>query len=168
MGSLDRTGTQHMGERPRRTFRLLVATSVLAGTVSLGGCAGGFDGVELQGGIFDALGVSGTALGGKRVEPKTEARAPLVLPPDNKRLPEPGSAPPPVTGALPDPNWPRDRDQIREARAADAKRRQQEHCKDNNWKQRAHQDDVGADSGPEGRCTNSVFTTLSRSLFGGD
>ena len=52
------------------------------------GCA---DGIDLNGKVFDWMGVSPAAMEASRREPKMAERAPLVLPPDANRLPEPGS-----------------------------------------------------------------------------
>jgi hypothetical protein len=141
----------------RRVSGVVVACAVAA---SLPAC-GAVDGVELNGKIFDALGVSTGSLG-PRPEPKVERRSPIVLPPDANKLPEPGSAP--VT-ANANQNWPVDRDQKKVADAAEAKRKQDEHCKDGNWKEKAMQDEVAASHGPSGSC-GSIFNALSKTLFG--
>jgi hypothetical protein len=127
---------------------------------ALPGC--GIDGVELNGKIFDALGVSTSALGPKP-EPKLAQRAPLVLPPDPNKLPEPGSAEAP---AIADANWPKDREQQRIASAAEAKRKQDEYCRDGNWKEKAMGDEAAAAAaGPSGSC-GSIFSAISKGLFG--
>jgi len=128
--------------------------------VSLSGC-GGLDGVELNGKIFDVLGVSTGSLG-PRPEPKVAQRSPLVLPPDANKLPEPGSAPAVATNTQ---NWPVDRDQKKIADAAEAKKKQDEHCQDGNWKEKPMKDDAAASQGPSGGC-GSIFSALSKTLFG--
>lgn len=133
-----------------------------ATVIGLAGC-GGIDGIELNGKIFDALGVSTGSLG-PRPEPKVEQRSPLVLPPVADRLPEPGSAPAPaVAGNV--QSWPVDRDQKKIADAAEAKKKQEEHCQDGNWKEKAMRDEAAASQGPSGGC-GSIFSALSKSLFG--
>ncbi|MET0568869.1 MAG: hypothetical protein ABWZ74_07305 [Hyphomicrobiaceae bacterium] len=141
----------------RRASGVVVACAMAA---SLSAC-GAVDGVELNGKIFDALGVSTGSLG-PRPEPKVERRSPIVLPPDANRLPEPGSAP---VAANANQAWPVDRDQKKVVDAAEAKRKQDEHCKDGNWKEKAMQDEVAASQGPSGGC-GSIFNAFSKSLFG--
>ena len=142
----------------QRASGVVVACAMAA---SLSAC-GAVDGVELNGKIFDALGVSTGSLG-PRPEPKVERRSPIVLPPDANRLPEPGSAP--VATANANQNWPVDREQKKVADAAETKRKQDEHCKDGNWKEKAMQDEVAASQGPSGGC-GSIFNAFSKSLFG--
>lgn len=131
--------------------------SVLAG---LGGCAN--EGIELNGKIFDALGVSTSSLA-PRKEPKMERRSPIVLPPDGKRLPEPGSAP---EYANQNQNWPQDRDQKKVADAAEFKRKQAEWCRDGNWKEKAMKDEVGAEAKAPGGDCGSAFAIMGKGLFG--
>jgi hypothetical protein len=49
------------------------------------------DSLNLEGKLFDWMGISGSALDAKTTDPKMEDRAPLVVPPKLTRLPEPGS-----------------------------------------------------------------------------
>ncbi len=72
---------------PRRNSTRVLAVLALAPALSLASC-GSIDGVQLEGKIFDVLGVSGS---GQRSEPKLADRAPLVVPPNTTKLPEPGS-----------------------------------------------------------------------------
>jgi hypothetical protein len=65
----------------------LMTAAVLTATVGTGGCV---DGISLNGKLFDWMGISEAALQ-KKPEPQMAVRAPLVLPPDSNRLPEPGS-----------------------------------------------------------------------------
>lgn len=67
----------------------MVLAGLLAAGISVGGCSG--TDVELNGGVFDALGVSN--LSTKREEPKMKNRPGLVIPPTTASLPAPGSAP---------------------------------------------------------------------------
>jgi hypothetical protein len=142
-----------------------VSASIAAMTVlslSIGGC-GGVDGVQFEGKIFEAVGLSGDAMG-KRVEPKTQPRAPLVLPPDTKRLPEPGSAPVP---AVADQQWPVDQEARRVADADARKAAQKKFCEDGNWKEKAHRKDIEAAQGPAGSCNGDAFGILTKALTGG-
>ena len=142
----------------RRAMCAAVASALAAG---LGGCAN--DSVELNGKIFDALGVSTSSLG-PRKEPKMEQRSPIVLPPDGKRLPEPGSAPSPD---LAQQSWPKDRDAQKVASAEETKRKQSEYCRDGNWKEKAMKDEVGAESNAPGGNCGSLFSVFSKGLFSG-
>jgi hypothetical protein len=142
----------------RSAGRLAVGVALLA----LPGC-GGIDGVELNGKVFDAVGLTG-ALGGKKAEPKTEVRSPLVLPPAAERLPEPGEngAVAPVQTAE---AWPNDPDKQRAASETAKKQAQADYCRDGNWKEKALADDLALSKGPSGSC-GSIFSTISKALVG--
>ena len=124
-----------------------IAVVVMSIGASLSGCGGdgGIDGIEVNSKLLDAVGLSGNPF--KKEEPKTLSRAPLVLPPDNSRLPEPGAAPQATPVALANnpadnPAWPRDPDQIKAADADAKKKAEAERCRgDGNWKQRATKDE---------------------------
>lgn len=151
----------------RNHARKIALAAGLAGAAMTGGCSG-FDGVELNGKIFDAIGMSGDTFG-KKTEPKTQARAPLVLPPDQNRLPEPGSAGNTIqTGALQaEPSWPRDPDAQRVAEGSAKQKAQDQFCKDGgNWRQKAMRDEVGATMGPGGKCQGSIFDVISDTVTG--
>jgi hypothetical protein len=143
----------------RRSASLLAVGAAL---LALPGC-GGIDGVELNGKVFEAVGLTG-ALSGKKAEPKTEVRSPLVLPPATERLPEPGEngAPAPIQTAQ---AWPNDPDKQRAANEAAKKQAQAQYCKDGNWKEKAMGDDLAATSGPNGSC-GSIFSVIGKTLFG--
>lgn len=149
-------------------FRLYVrragAAGLIAVSLSLSGC-GGIDGVDFNGKIFDAVGLGGSNPF-KKDEPVTQARAPLVLPPNGQALPAPGSAPAPSPVAA-DVQWPRDADQQKVAQADAKKAAHQQYCKeDGNWKQKAVKDEIAADRGPEGSCNGSIFSVISDNVFG--
>ena len=116
-----------MTTKPLKTFAILCvgATGAL-----LGGC--GNDGIELNGKLFDALGVSDAAQKSSRREPKMTERTGLVVPPDVNRLPEPGSGgAPDVSAQLNDP------ERIKAANAAERARQHKLYCSgDLNWKER--------------------------------
>lgn len=99
-----------------RPSRAIAAAASLVIALALAGC--GADDVELNGKIFDALGVSSTALGERRVEPVVAQRGGLVVPPSTE-LPVPGSQT--AVAALPDPQWPVDPD--RQLAALNAKKK---------------------------------------------
>jgi len=146
--------------KPVRVCAAIATLGVLS--LSLGGC-GGVDGVQFEGKVFEAVGLSGDAFS-KRPEPKTQPRAPLVLPPDTKRLPEPGSAPQTVAA---DQQWPVDVDAKRAASADALKAAQKKYCEDGNWKDKAHRKEIEAAQGPAGSCHGSAFDILTKGLTGG-
>jgi hypothetical protein len=69
-------------------LRQFSAISAVVAGIALSGCA---EGVELNGKLFDWMGISGSAQSSRTTEPKMAERAPLVVPPSVTRLPEPGS-----------------------------------------------------------------------------
>src|SRR5215510_9057765 len=141
-----------VGSSQRR--KQLLAALGSAATLALSGCA---DGVELNGKVFDFLGVSPAALEASRREPKLAERAPLVMPPNANRLPDPGSAP----GATDQANWPTDPEQRKLAAAQERERLHLAYCRgDIQWKERAlkSKDASGTNLSPYGPCP---------SLFGG-
>jgi hypothetical protein len=75
----------------------------LLGAGSLALLLGGCGGIEFQGKLFDYAGLSGT---GQKEDVRMTERAPLLVPPNVKVLPPPGS--PPITRA----DWPNDTDRV--------------------------------------------------------
>ncbi|MGD9803022.1 MAG: hypothetical protein AB7E81_12330 [Hyphomicrobiaceae bacterium] len=149
--------TPGLQKAKRSAGRLVLGLALL----TLPGC-GGIEGVELNGKLFDAVGLTG-AIGGKKEEPKTEPRSPLVLPPTAERLPEPGEngAAAPVQTAQ---AWPNDPDKQRADKETAKKQAQAEYCRDGSWKEKAMGDDLSV-QGPEGTC-GSIFSAVSKTLFG--
>src|SRR5262245_21547675 len=124
----------------------------------LGGCS--MDDVELNGGIFNAVGLGGNKE--KPSEPKMAARSALIIPPTLDRVPEPGTPPEAaatdVAAALDDP------DKKAIVTKADLERQQAEYCKKNYDLAKAHGDETGADlaAGPLGPCRGSVLTAIQK------
>ncbi len=148
--------TQALQRAKTSVGRVMVGVMLLA----LPGC-GGLDGVDFNGKIFDAVGLTGSL--SKRAEPRTEARAPLVLPPASEQLPEPGQL---AAGpAQPHIAWPDDPDKKRAASESAKKTAQTEFCRDGNWKEKAMGDEIASRDGPTGTC-GSIFSVLGKSLFG--
>lgn len=79
----------------------------LAGALACAGALGGCGGVELEGKVFDYMGVSGDRT---KVDPTMAERPPLMVPPNLNRLPQPsqGAA---VAAARQD--WPDDPEKVR-------------------------------------------------------
>lgn len=143
--------------------RRAALASCMSAAMLAGGCSG-FDGVELQGGVFDALGVSGSNQSRKLSDVKVEPRPGLVLPPSVDRLPEP------VTGSIaaappPGEAWPVDPEDRKVQASADLDRRHKEFC------ERALQDqrmrgEGGVVMGPKGNCQPGLFGSLTQSITG--
>lgn len=145
--------------------RALALAGCMGYAVAAGGCGGGafgFDGIELQGGVFDALGMSGS--GQKRLgDAKVEARPGLVLPPSVDKLPEP------VTGSLAAASppggeaWPVDPEDRRALNRAAAEKQHKDFC------ERAIQDarmrnESGAVMGPLGNCQPGLLGGLAKQI----
>jgi len=148
-----------MGGSSQR-LRLLAGALGTAASLLLGGCA---DGIELNGKVFDLLGVSPAAMEASRREPKLAERAPLVMPPDANRLPDPGSAPGPGGDQA---NWPSDPEQRKLAAAQERERLHLAYCRgDIQWKERAlkSKDGSGTNLSPYGPCP-SIFGGLTTSV----
>jgi hypothetical protein len=133
----------------RSRIALLAATGL--SVLALAGC----DSVSLEGKLFDWMGVSGSSLDGKTRDPKMADRAPLVVPPNVTRLPEPGSG---KTGAeeiaaLNDPEL------RKQAAAKERERLHLAYCRGEiQWKEKAFDPDkVGANRSPYGPCP-SLFS----------
>jgi hypothetical protein len=118
------------------------------------------DGVDLNGKVFDMLGISNAAQEGRAREPKMADRAPLVVPPSVTRLPEPGSGK--VTSediaALDDPEM---------RKQAEAKERERLHlayCRGEvQWKQRAlSPQNTTANLSPYGPCPGLLTGATSK------
>ena len=99
VGRSTTTISRHIG----KGFSLLAACWL---TLALGGCGG----IEFQGKVFDYAGLSG--VGKQQDDIRMTERAPLLVPPNVKSLPPPGS--PAVTRV----DWPADTDKERKRLAA--------------------------------------------------
>jgi hypothetical protein len=159
----DESATPIDGPRRRGAVRRRARCALLGlALAALGGC-GGVDGIELNGKVFDWLGVSPAALEKSKHEPQLAARAPLVLPPDANvnRLPEPGSEQPQdrIVG-LDDP------DQRKLAEAKERERLHLAYCRgEMKWKDTAlNPQNVNAPSSPYGPCGifGGVTSTLTK------
>ncbi len=134
--------------------RRFVTLAAMAVAVATGGCS--MDDVELNGGVFDALGMNNSTT---KSEPKLAARAPLVLPPGLERLPQPGvpaeSQVADVTSMINDP------DRKATVDKAELQRQQTEYCTKNYELAKASGDN-NADlaEGPLGKCRKSVLTAV--------
>ncbi len=142
------------------SFMHCARTALLAVTLALSGCAS--DGLELNGKIFDWMGVSESAQAANKREPKLADRAGLIVPPNLARLPEPGSEQPQDANFnLNDP------DQKRIAAAADREREHKAYCSgEKNWKERALDKNATAARSPYGPCNLLIGDSLQPSNTG--
>jgi hypothetical protein len=92
--------------------------------LSLAGCSGADSGVELNGKVFDMVGMGAGSK--SRSEPKLAERAPLVPPPSVAALPAPDS----VQGNAGHMAWPNDPDRQRSASATASNQALDKKCRD--------------------------------------
>ena len=119
-----------------------VRAALAAAIVALAGCS--MDDVQLNGKIFDAVGMNST--GSVKKEATLRERSPLVVPPGLDKLPEPGSS-----GAT------------QAAGIAEIKDYEAEYCKVHYEQAKAHGDnDADSAAGPLGPCRGSVFTAVKK------
>src|SRR5262245_22108446 len=125
--------------------------------VHLSGCA---DGVELNGKVFDWMGVSPAAQESRRTEPKLADRAPLVMPPDVNRLPEPGS-----DKGAPQIAWPDDPEQRKVREAKERERLHLAYCSGElQWKERVLSKNPDAPRSPYGPCPGLFSGFISNNV----
>ncbi len=94
--------------RPAAAAKRLAVLASLCLPMAFAGCG---ETVQFEGRVFDMLGVNDTT---KRRDNAVAERAPLVLPPNQRALPQPGSI---AAAAGQDVNWPDDPDERRRAAA---------------------------------------------------
>lgn len=142
---------------PSVALRRAVPTAVLAATLVLAACSPGD--VELNGKLFDAMGVSGNALSERKKTPQLAERAPLVVPPSLQKLPPPETA----STADADPAFPVNPEERSSLSAAELQRRQAEYCKVNYERPLALGDQVRASTavGPLGSCAPSALKNMN-------
>ena len=132
------------------------SSAIIACGFVMTGCAG-YD-VELNGGIFDALGVS--QIGKKKVEPKMTQRAGIVVPPRTAALPAPGSRPAPQqvasSGGL---QWPVGPEDTKAQKQLALKQKHDAFCAE---QRRRHGSDSSAilENGPLGSCHESILKNI--------
>jgi hypothetical protein len=107
-----------------RALRLLSVTGALLAAA----CSPGD--VELNGKLFDAMGVSSASQAANKVDPKVPLRAPLVVPPTTASLPVPGSGTAVVDASSEDQAWPTDPDQQAAAALAAKQAEQKQYCEE--------------------------------------
>ena len=112
------------------TIKRLTLVPAVAAAVLLGGCGG----VELEGPGFEALGLTGKK---KTAEKKVPDRAPLLIPPDRARLPQPQQS----TASAPPQNWPTDPESLLKAEATEAEKKNKEYIDKGDWSKNADIDE---------------------------
>ncbi|MGH6792822.1 MAG: hypothetical protein ACRECF_08800, partial [Methyloceanibacter sp.] len=96
-----------------RAFGLVVACAL---ALALGGCGG----VQLEGKVFDYMGVSGDR---QQADVRMSERPPLLVPPNTKTLPQPGAG---VTAAAARQDWPDDPERVKKRIVAEKKAQEAE------------------------------------------
>jgi hypothetical protein len=92
-----------------RAGRALGPAATFAMSLALGGCGG----IEFQGKVFDYMGLSGDH---QQTDVRMAERPPLLLPPNLKQLPQPGSG---VAVATARPDWPTNPEVVQKQIATD-------------------------------------------------
>ena len=147
-----------------RSLRLLAGAAGVAGLLVIGGCAAG-EGIELQGGVFDALGVS-TATERKVSNVKIDPRPGLVLPPQEQQLPSPGSDPI-ITASVPGGEaWPVDHDERRAQSKAEREKQHRDFCEKAIRDARIRGETTGIIMGPMGNCQAGFLGSLNELVTG--
>lgn len=146
-----------------RAARCAVMALFASAALATGGC-GVVDGIELQGGAFDALGISADAQAkNKKVEQKVAARPGIVLPPNESRLPPPGTAPAPEEVSASGDSWPLEAEVSKSRAKAELDKRHKEYCETALRNARMKGEVTNSIQGPAGACQPSIF---SGGLFG--
>lgn len=116
------------------TRRYTALAAALAASVLLGGCGSG---VHLEGPGFEALGLTNNK---NKKDAKVPDRAPLLVPPDRARLPEP-VPPSQQTAAVPQENWPTDPDVTAKQQASEEEKRHKKYVEEGDWSKKADIDE---------------------------
>ena len=126
---------------------------VAASSLALGAC-GGIDGVELNGGVFDAMGIGSNSARDK--EPVVPQRAGLVMPPTTAALPAPGAQANDVSVAAANPAWPVDPEERRRQQTAAVRQQHDAWCTKELQRKKVMGDETSTE-GPLGRCDPSIL-----------
>lgn len=133
----------------------LVRLAIVTLPLLVGGCGVLGDGVSLNGGLFDALGVSDRSTDGRSGEPKVPERAGLVPPPRYGQLPPPGSG----GQAQNDAQWPVSPEQRRVAAAQQKEVEHAAYCQKELERKKLHRD-LSITEGPLGPCSPSALKAI--------
>lgn len=136
--------------------RLIAGAVALGASLLAAGCGSGD--VELNGKVFDAMGVS-SATQKKADEAKLTPRTGLVVPPSTGSLPEPGSGRSVESDA--DLAFINDPDRKKEINQAELERRQAAYCKEHYEIPKSRGDaTVDGVQGPAGPCRKSFLNAV--------
>lgn len=136
-------------------LRKTAAASILAAAIAVSGCGFGADDIELNGSIFDMMGVGSNSTKPNR-DVAMKPRAPLVLPPGVERLPQPGEA---IAAADPELLTIRDPDLEKVRSQEQLAKEQEEYCAEH---YKPHANDETFVKGPLGPCRKSVLTAIKK------
>jgi hypothetical protein len=142
----------------RHQLKGVAAAAAVSYALVLAGCA---DGIELNGKLFDMMGISGSSQDRSR-DPKMADRPPLVVPPSVARLPEPGSG----KGTSEDLAALNDPEQRKLAAAKERERLHLAYCKgDLQWREKAL-DPNAINKSPYGPCPSVINTITGKATSG--
>lgn len=134
--------------------RPAMIAGLMASTMLLSACGS----VELKGGVFDALGVTGS---GRQAEPKMDNRPGLVIPPSTASLPAPGSNQQQQAALAPNGEaFPVNPEDARKQENADILRRHNAFCEKARQREEAGLT-ATVESSPWGSCQQSVLRNLT-------
>ena len=141
----------------KKLRKMAVASAAVAVAVGLAGC-GMVDDVQLNGKIFDAVGLNST--GSVKKEAQIAERSPLVVPPGLDKLPVPGENGAAQANAIPGVV---DHDAKHQVSKADLEKQQAEYCKVH-YEQAKQRGDDNADlvEGPMGLCRASIMSSVKK------
>ena len=135
------------------TARMTMLAAVAAAANLVSACGGGD---ELNGGIFDALGVNDIK---SRQEPKMANRPGLVIPPSTASLPAPGAAPPTVLASNGEA-FPVNPEEAKKQQGADIIRRHNAFCEKARQREQTGITST-IESSPWGSCHQSALRNLT-------
>lgn len=146
-------------------LRSAAAAVAVSAAALLGGC-GGIDGVELKGGVFDALGISSDGNSGPRKDAQVAARPGIILPPQADKLPQPGSGTTTASVAQTNPAWPVDADGRRIHLAAELDKQHAAFCDKALFEAKSRGQPATDVVGPKGPCAPSLLRSMGMSVSG--
>ena len=147
------------------TCRAIALACAISAAALAAGCGSdsGIDGVSLQGGVFDALGLSDSTPK-KSKEAKVAARPGLVLPPNETALPAPADNAQ-VAGVTQADSWPVDPEENRARAVAAADQKHKDYC-EKALRDARIKGETGVVVGPKGNCQPGLFGSLSGAFEG--
>lgn len=143
----------------RNKTALAVSTKclVVIGMLAMGGCAG--DGISLNGGVFDALGVSDKGDKSDLAEPRVPERAGLILPPRLEQLPQPGASAAEQQTQIAQQAWPVAPEQRRVAALQQKEAEHAAYCEKELQRKKLNRD-LSVTEGPLGNCNQSALSAI--------